>query len=45
LQYAQALGRLRASRPDLCVLITESNGALLADIPTQTLTIERGSFI
>lgn len=45
LQYAQALGRLRASRPDLCVLITESNGALLADIPTQTLTLERGSFI
>ena len=45
LQYAQALGRLRIRRPDLCVLITESNAALLADIPNQILTIERGSFI
>ncbi len=45
LQYAQALGRLRATRPDLCVLMTESNGALLSDIPNQILTIERGSFI
>jgi branched-chain amino acid transport system ATP-binding protein len=44
-QYAQALGRIRASRPEVCVLITESNAALLADIPDQILTIERGSFV
>jgi branched-chain amino acid transport system ATP-binding protein len=44
-QYAQALGRIRASRPEVCVLITESNAALLADIPNQILTIERGSFV
>lgn len=45
LQYAQALGRLRTTRPDVCVLITESNAALLSDIPNQVLTIERGSFV
>lgn len=45
LQYSQALGRLRTSRPDLLVLITESNSALLSDIPNQILTIERGSFV
>jgi len=44
-QYAQALGRIRASRPEVCVLITESNAALLAGIPNQILTIERGSFV
>ena len=44
-QYAQALGRIRSTRPDVCVLITESNAALLADIPNRVLTIERGSFV
>ena len=44
-QYAQALGRIRTARPQVCVLITESNAALLADIPNQVLTIERGSFV
>jgi urea transport system ATP-binding protein len=28
-QYAEALGRLRQVRPDLCVIITESNASLL----------------
>jgi ABC-type branched-subunit amino acid transport system ATPase component len=45
LQYAEALSRLRQSRPDLAVIITESNAALLTDIPNQILTIERGSFV
>lgn len=45
LQYAESLARLRQSRPDLAVIITESNLALLTDIPNQTLTIERGSFV
>jgi ABC-type branched-subunit amino acid transport system ATPase component len=42
-QYAEALGRLRTVRPDLCVMITESNASLLQDIPDQTLTLERGA--
>jgi urea transport system ATP-binding protein len=42
-QYAEALGRLRTVRPDLCVMITESNASLLKDIPDQTLTLERGA--
>jgi len=41
-QYAEALGRLRQVRPDLCVVITESNASLLKDIPDQTITLERG---
>jgi ABC-type branched-subunit amino acid transport system ATPase component len=41
-QYAEALHRLHARRPELCVLITESNGSLLKDIPTHLLTLERG---
>jgi len=41
-QYAEALGRLRQVRPDLCVIITESNAGLLKDIPDQTITLERG---
>ena len=44
-QYAQALGRIRSARPEVCVLITESNAALLSDIPNQILTIERGSLV
>lgn len=43
-QYGEALGRLRTVRPDLCVVITESNASLLRDIPNQTLTLERGTF-
>ena len=45
LQYSEALGRLRTSRPNLSVVITESNSSLLTDIPNQILTIERGSFV
>jgi branched-chain amino acid transport system ATP-binding protein len=41
-QYGEALGRLRTLRPELCVVITESNASLLGDIPNQTLTLERG---
>ena len=44
LQYSEALGRLRETRPDLAIIVTESNEALLTDIPNQILTIERGSF-
>lgn len=44
LQYSEALGRLRDTRPDLALIITESNAALLTNIPNQILTIERGSF-
>jgi len=43
LQYAEALSRLRAARPDLCVVITESNASLLEHVPTIRLTLERGA--
>lgn len=43
LQYADALGRLRRARPDLCIVITESNASLLQGIPDLTLILERGS--
>lgn len=42
-QYVEAIGRLRQWQPGLCVLITESNAGLLADMPDQTWTLERGS--
>lgn len=42
-QYSESLRRLRAARPDLCILITESNRSLLRDIPDVTLTLERGA--
>lgn len=41
-QYSESLHRLHDARPDLCVIITESNRSLLKDIPTQTLVLERG---
>jgi len=34
--------RLHQARPELCVVITESNRSLLKDIPTKTLVLERG---
>ena len=43
LQYGEALVRLRQVRPELCVVITESNASLLKDIPDQTLSLERGA--
>jgi branched-chain amino acid transport system ATP-binding protein len=43
MQYAEALSRLRSLRPDLCVVITESNASLLKHVPTTKLTLERGA--
>jgi branched-chain amino acid transport system ATP-binding protein len=43
MQYAEALSRLRNLRPDLCVVITESNASLLKHVPTTRLTLERGA--
>ena len=43
LQYVEAIGRLRQLRPELCMVITESNASLLANMPDQTWTLERGS--
>src|SRR3954465_14002175 len=45
LQYGEALGRLRKVRPDLCVVVTESNASLLKNIPDQTITLERGELL
>lgn len=42
IQYGEALGRLRKLKPDLSVVITESNASLLGDIPDQVWTLERG---
>lgn len=42
-QYGEALGRLRTARPDLCVVVTESNASLLKDIPDAVWTMERGA--
>jgi len=41
-QYSASLHRLHQARPELCVVITESNRSLLKDIPTKTLVLERG---
>jgi ABC-type branched-subunit amino acid transport system ATPase component len=41
-QYGTSLQRLIAARPELCIVITESNRGLLKDIPTETLVLERG---
>lgn len=41
-QYAASLLRLREKRPEMCVVITESNRSLLKDLPTQMLVLERG---
>lgn len=43
MEYAEALGRLRQVRSDLCVVVTESNASLLGGIPDQVLTLERGA--
>lgn len=42
-QYVESIGRLRQLRPDLCVVITESNASLLAHVPDQTWVLERGA--
>ena len=41
-QYGSSLQRLMRARPELCVVITESNRSLLKDIPTVTMVLERG---
>ena len=41
-QYTASLHRLQQARPELCVVITESNRSLLKDMPTDTLVLERG---
>ena len=41
-QYAESLSRLFKLRPQLCVVITESNRALLDRVDCTTLTLERG---
>jgi urea transport system ATP-binding protein len=42
-QYVQSIGRLRRLRPDLSVVITESNASLLVGMPDQTWLLERGA--
>lgn len=42
-EYTEALSRLKTMRPDLCVVITESNVKLLGSVPDSIWTIERGS--
>jgi len=42
-QYSVSLQRLHQVRPELCVVVTESNRSLLKDIPTETLVLERGA--
>jgi branched-chain amino acid transport system ATP-binding protein len=41
-QYGDSLRGLRATHPHLCVVVTESNASLLADVQSRTLHIERG---
>jgi branched-chain amino acid transport system ATP-binding protein len=44
-RYAEALRRLRASDPDITLLITESNPKLLDAFADMTLTLERGEIV
>lgn len=41
-QYAESLRKLRDVAPELTVVVTESNRALLRDLPDDTVTLERG---
>jgi branched-chain amino acid transport system ATP-binding protein len=41
-QYGNSLRRLLERRPELTIVVTESNRSLLKDIPTETLVLERG---
>ncbi|MGB3435842.1 ABC transporter ATP-binding protein [Achromobacter sp.] len=45
LRYADSLKTLRARKPDLAVLITESNPKLLQPMADRVVTIERGEII
>ncbi len=42
-QYAESLSRLYEVRPELCMVITESNRALLDRVRCTTLELERGA--
>lgn len=42
-QYGDSLKALRSTHPELCVVVTESNAALLDDVQSATLHIERGT--
>lgn len=42
-QYGQSLRTLRSTHPQLCVVVTESNAALLDDTHSETIHIERGA--
>ena len=44
-RYAQALQRLQTKRPELAVLVTESNAALLKGVRTIPFTLERGALV
>ncbi|MGH7107815.1 MAG: ABC transporter ATP-binding protein [Acetobacteraceae bacterium] len=44
-RYGEALRTLRRQRPELAILITESNPALLAPLAGQVYTIERGEIV
>ncbi len=44
-QYAESLSRLFTLRPELCVVITESNRALLDRVDCRTLILERGELM
>jgi branched-chain amino acid transport system ATP-binding protein len=42
-QYGDSLRLLRTARPQLCIVVTESNASLLNGVHTMTYHIERGS--
>lgn len=44
-QYSDALQRLHKKRPELSIVITESNASLLKDIPDKVMHIERGALL
>ncbi len=44
-QYGESLKRLHQVRPELAILITESNSALLKDVHSETLGLERGALV
>jgi len=41
-EYSKALKSLQQRLTDLCIVVTESNGSLLKDVPDYVLHIERG---
>ncbi|WP_026292017.1 ABC transporter ATP-binding protein [Marinobacterium rhizophilum] len=41
-EYGESLSNLRNSQPDIAIIVTESNAALLHGIADQTFNIERG---